>query len=145
MGIILVIEDNLDNYDLLAELLSTRHNVVPALTGSEGMTKAKSLRPDLIFLDMSIPEINGWELVVEFRKYPPLTQTPVVAVTAHAMPGDREKCLRAGCTHYKTKPINVREIRLLVDQCLSEIHSGFAGTGLLINPEAVERKDHETV
>jgi CheY-like chemotaxis protein len=105
---VLLVEDNEMNRDMLSRRLQRKgFEVEIALDGQEGLDKAQSASPDVILMDMSLPIIDGWEATRRL-KADPLTQAiPVIALTAHAMSGDREKALAAGCDDYDTKPIEL--------------------------------------
>lgn len=118
---ILVVEDTQDNFDLIADVLGDQYEIRHAKTGTEGLEQAVSLKPDLILLDMNLPELDGWEVAARLRKVPETSETPVIALTAHAMKGDRERCLQAGCTDYVSKPINIRELLTLVERYTSAL------------------------
>lgn len=119
MSTILVIEDTQDSYDLIADALGDEHTLVHARTGPEGVDLAARVRPDLILLDMRLPELDGLSVVRLLRGMEGFQTTPVVAVTANAMPQDREICLAAGCDDYLSKPIAVRDLVGLVNRILS--------------------------
>jgi two-component system cell cycle response regulator DivK len=104
---ILLIEDNEQNR-YLATFLLERHgfNVVPAVDGLRGIEMARTLRPDLILLDIQLPAMDGYAVARALRTIDTLRATPIIAVTSYAMVGDREKALAAGCTGYIEKPIN---------------------------------------
>ncbi len=97
---------------------SHEHDPVHALTGPDGLSQAGRMKPDLILLDIGLPGMDGLEVVRHLKADVSLAHIPVVALTAHAMSGDREKCLDAGCDDYMSKPINVRELLSLVERCL---------------------------
>ncbi len=104
---ILSIEDNEQNQYLLTFLLERQgYRVVPAADGREGIELAATLVPDLILLDIQLPCMDGHEVAGILRGLAALGEVPIVAVTSHAMVGDREKALEAGCTAYLEKPIN---------------------------------------
>jgi CheY-like chemotaxis protein len=104
---ILLVEDNEMNRDMLSRrLLRKGFEVVIAVDGREGVDKASSESPDLILLDMSLPVMDGWEAAGHLKTNPATREIPVLALTAHAMDGDREKALAAGCDDYDTKPVN---------------------------------------
>jgi len=108
MARILLVEDNEMNRDMLSRRLERRgHEVVLAVDGEEGVAKAKGLRPDLILMDMSLPVIDGWEATRQIREDPTTAAIPVIALTAHAMDGDRERAMEAGCNDYDVKPIEM--------------------------------------
>ncbi len=104
---ILVIEDNEQNLYLMRFLLE-KHGfvVVDARSGREGLETAERLIPDLILLDIQLPEMDGYTVAIELRKRPRLARVPIVAVTSYAMLGDREKALDSGATDYIEKPID---------------------------------------
>lgn len=118
MSTILVIEDNQDNFDLIADALGDEHDLVHALTGPDGLRQAGRIKPGLIFLDIGLPDMDGLKVVRHLKADASLAHIPVAALTAHAMSGDREKCLDAGCDDYMSKPINVRELLSLVERCV---------------------------
>jgi len=107
---ILVVDDNEDSRDLVKKILK-KHNyqVIEAVDGEEAIAKAIAYRPDLILMDISIPKIDGYEATRRLKERPDFKDTPIIAFTAHAMKGDQEKALEAGCNGYISKPINVRE------------------------------------
>ena len=105
---ILYIEDSPSNRLLVTRILSAEgYEVLEAADGVEGINVARSEHPDLILMDMNLPEVDGYELTETFRSDPDLTDIPVVAMTANVMQGDREKALQAGCVGYIPKPIDV--------------------------------------
>ena len=103
---ILLVEDNEMNRDMLSRRLTRRgYEVVMATDGQEGVNLAASSAPDVILMDMSLPVIDGWEATKRIKADPATSALPVIALTAHAMSGDREQALAAGCDDYDTKPI----------------------------------------
>jgi CheY-like chemotaxis protein len=105
---ILLVEDNEMNRDMLSRRLERRgYEVVIAVDGQQGVDLALSTQPDLILMDMSLPVIDGWEATRQIKAKDGVKATPVIALTAHAMSGDREKALEAGCDDYDTKPIEL--------------------------------------
>lgn len=103
---ILLVEDNEMNRDMLSRRLTrTGHVVVIALDGRQAIDAARTEMPDVILMDMSLPVVDGWEATRRLKADAATRQIPVVALTAHAMPGDRDKALEAGCDDYDTKPI----------------------------------------
>jgi len=105
---ILLVEDNEMNRDMLSRRLERRgYEVVIAVDGQQGVDLAQSTRPDLILMDMSLPVIDGWEATRQLKAMNAVKATPIIALTAHAMSGDREKALEAGCDDYDTKPIEL--------------------------------------
>jgi len=106
--LVLIVEDIEDNLVLIKSLLEMADfPVVEARDGREAIAQAQAHHPDLILLDMSLPEIDGWTVARTLRQKPEFASTLIVAITAHAMPGDREKTLDAGCDEFLTKPIDV--------------------------------------
>tara|TARA_Y100001968_G_C18788136_1_gene449925 strand:+ start:6 stop:371 length:366 start_codon:yes stop_codon:yes gene_type:complete len=108
---ILLIEDNELNRDMLKRRLERNNfNVACAINGQEGYEMAKSISPDLILMDLSLPEIDGWTLAGKLKNDSSTSKIPLIALTAHAMKGDREKALDAGCDDYDTKPVNLERL-----------------------------------
>jgi CheY-like chemotaxis protein len=106
MSKILLVEDNEMNRDMLSRRLQRRgHEVLIALDGVQGVELAHSQQPDLILMDMSLPVMDGWEATQKLKAAPETNGIPIIALTAHAMAGDREKCLEVGCDDYDTKPV----------------------------------------
>jgi two-component system cell cycle response regulator DivK len=105
---ILLVEDNEMNRDMLSRRLERRgYEVIIATDGLAGVEAAVSGKPDLVLMDMSLPVIDGWEATRRIKGNPVTAAIPVIALTAHAMAGDREKAMEAGCDDYDTKPIEV--------------------------------------
>ncbi|MBP8973054.1 MAG: response regulator [Anaerolineae bacterium] len=108
---ILIIEDNQDSRILLTDLLqSLAYSVLVAEDGVQGLALAQAEKPDLILMDLSLPRIDGWTLARQLKQDATLTHIPIIALTAHAMVGDREEALRAGCDDYVSKPVDMREL-----------------------------------
>jgi len=108
MAKILLVEDNEMNRDMLSRRLERRgYEVVIAVDGQQGVDLAQSAAPDLILMDMSLPVIDGWEATRQLKAMDRMKGVPIIALTAHAMSGDREKALDAGCNDYDTKPIEL--------------------------------------
>ena len=111
MAKILLIEDNEINRNMLVRRLERRgYSVVSGRNGSEALPKSLSESPDLILMDMSMPVMDGWEATQQIKDNPQVQQIPVIALTAHAMAGDREKALAGGCDSYETKPIDFKRL-----------------------------------
>jgi two-component system, cell cycle response regulator DivK len=114
-GTILVIEDNLDNLDLVKFLLEeTEFQVFTATDGREGLNQAREKHPDLLLLDLTIPEIDGWSVANLLKASPETENIKIVAMTAHTMPRDRKKALDAGCDGYITKPLDIPSFASMV-------------------------------
>ncbi len=123
---ILLVEDNEMNRDMLSRRLARRgYEITLAMDGQEGVVLARSVQPDMILMDMSLPVMSGWEATKVLKDDPQLRSIPVIALTAHAMSADREKALDAGCDDFDTKPIELE--------------------GLLKKIEALLKKNMETI
>ncbi|OAI49772.1 two-component system response regulator [Planctomycetaceae bacterium SCGC AG-212-F19] len=108
---ILLVEDNEMNRDMLSRRLARKgYEVVIAVDGGQGVELAKSAAPELILMDMSLPVLDGWEATRRIKADPATQPIPIIALTAHAMAGDREKALEAGCEDYDTKPIELNRL-----------------------------------
>ncbi len=106
--VILYIEDNPDNRLLIRRVLQAEgYEVLEAVDGQAGMERAAEIRPDLILMDINLPEIDGYEVTARLKQLPGLSRIPIIAVTANVMKGDREKTLAAGCDGYIQKPIDI--------------------------------------
>jgi len=119
-GKILVIEDNEQNLYLIRYILEDcDYEVFSAWDGKEGIELAASILPDLILLDIQLPVMDGYTIARYLRENPNLADTPIVAVTSYAMPGDREKAMEAGCSGYIEKPIDPDTFEVQVGKYLS--------------------------
>jgi CheY-like chemotaxis protein len=108
MAKILLVEDNEMNRDMLSRRLARRgYEVVIAVDGEQGVAMARSAAPALILMDMSLPGLDGWEATRQLKATPETRGIPVIALTAHAMAGDREKAIAAGCDDFDTKPVDL--------------------------------------
>ena len=108
MAKVLLVEDNEMNRDMLSRRLIRRgFQVVFAVDGQQGVDLARSERPDIILMDMSLPVIDGWEATRRVKADDVTRSVPVIGLTAHAMAGDREKAIEAGCDDYDTKPVEL--------------------------------------
>jgi len=122
---ILLVEDNEMNRDMLSRRLTKRgYEVIIAVDGEEGVALARTVSPDVILMDMSLPKIDGWEATRRIKADAVTASLPVIALTAHAMAGDREQALDAGCDDYDTKPIEL-------DRLLGKIAAQLQRTGKL--------------
>ena len=108
MAKILLVEDNEMNRDMLSRRLERRgYQVAIAVDGEQGVAMAQSEAPDLILMDMSLPVLNGWEAARQLKAASETRAIPIIALTAHAMLGDREKAIEAGCDDFDTKPVEL--------------------------------------
>jgi len=106
MSKILLVEDNEMNRDMLSRRLERKgYQVAIAVDGGEGLAKARTEKPDLILMDMSLPVLDGWEATRQLKAGEETKHIPIIGLTAHAMAGDREEALAAGCDDYDTKPV----------------------------------------
>ena len=120
MAKILLVEDNEMNRDMLSRrLLRKGYEVVMAVDGEQAVAMAQSEKPDLILMDMSLPVIDGWEATRRVKAAETSSRTPIIALTAHAMSGDRDRALGAGCDDYDTKPIEMPRLLEKIDALLA--------------------------
>jgi CheY-like chemotaxis protein len=116
---VLLVEDNELNSDMLSRRLQRAgYAVVVARDGADGVAKAISERPDLILMDISLPIMDGWEATQQIKANAQTAHIPIIALTAHAMAGDREKALAAGCNDYDTKPVELPRLLGKIEGCL---------------------------
>jgi two-component system, cell cycle response regulator DivK len=116
---ILLVEDNEMNRDMLSRRLQRRgYDVIVAVDGEEGVARAKADGPDLVLMDLSLPGIDGWEATRQLKAAEPTRLIPVLALTAHAMAGDREKALAAGCDDFDTKPVDLPRLVTKIERLL---------------------------
>jgi CheY-like chemotaxis protein len=121
MAKILLVEDNEMNRDMLSRRLSRRgYQVLIAVNGEQGIATAQAELPDLILMDMSLPVLDGWEATRRLKAAAETRAIPIIALTAHAMSGDREKCFAAGCDEYDTKPVEFRRLMEKIARFLPE-------------------------
>ncbi len=119
-GRVLLVEDNEDNLTILADYLTFKgYAVEAARNGREAVECASADPPDVILMDIQMPEMNGLEAIRHLRTMTATAQTPIIAVTALVMPGDRERCIAAGADHYISKPINLSEMLDLLERTTS--------------------------
>lgn len=119
MSKILLVEDNEMNRDMLARRLKRRgYEVVVAVDGQAGIDMASSEAPDLILMDLSLPVIDGWTATTQLKADEATRSIPVIALTAHAMTGDREKALEAGCDEFDTKPVELKRLLSKIESLL---------------------------
>ena len=118
---ILLVEDNEMNRDMLSRRLERRgYQVVIAVDGEQGVAMARSEAPDLTLMDMSLPVLDGWEAARRLKAAPETQAIPVIALTAHAMVGDREKAIAAGCDDYDTKPVEFQRLLEKIEAILGK-------------------------
>jgi CheY-like chemotaxis protein len=119
MAKILLVEDNEMNRDMLSRRLLRRgYEVLVAEDGVAGVSMARSETPDLILMDMSLPVLDGWEATRQIKATPETQAIPIIALTAHAMAGDEEKALGAGCDAYETKPVDLSRLLMKMETLL---------------------------
>ena len=118
---VLVVEDNPTNMRVIRMVLSNKgYSVLEATDGEEALVVAMEGRPDLIVMDIQLPKMDGLEVTRRLRQTPEFKQTPIIALTASAMEGDREKIIAAGCDEYISKPVNTRQFPQLVAEMLQQ-------------------------
>jgi two-component system, cell cycle response regulator DivK len=118
---ILYVEDNEDNvYMLTRRLERAGFEVVVASDGEEGVAVARAERPDLILMDLSLPVVDGWEATRRLKSAEETRAIPVIALSAHAMPGDRDKAIEAGCDDYDPKPVSMQSLLAKIRALLPE-------------------------
>jgi CheY-like chemotaxis protein len=117
---ILLVEDNEMNRDMLSRRLARRgFEVLIAVDGQQGVEKTRAESPDLVLMDMSLPVLDGWEATRRLKSSDATKHIPIIALTAHAMSGDREKTLEAGCDDYDTKPIELPRLLSKIEALLA--------------------------
>jgi two-component system, cell cycle response regulator DivK len=117
---ILLVEDDEMNRDMLSRRLMKRgYDVVIATDGEQGVVRARSDGPDIILMDMSLPVIDGWDATRQLKEEENTRDIPVIALTAHAMSGDREKAMAAGCDDFDTKPVELARLLEKIEALLS--------------------------
>jgi CheY-like chemotaxis protein len=118
---ILLVEDNEINRDMLSRRLERRgYRVAIALDGQQGIEMAGSEAPDLVLMDMSLPVLDGWEAARRLKAAPETRSIPIIALTAHAMVGDREKAIESGCDDYDTKPVEFQRLLEKIETILAK-------------------------
>ena len=120
-GRILIVEDNMDTYELVHFILEKNgFETFLAVNGRDGVNAALKQRPDLIIMDMSMPEMDGWTATGMIKKDPQTSAIPLIALTAHALPGDRQRAMDAGCDEYITKPMDLDELVEAINYWISK-------------------------
>lgn len=121
---VLLVEDNEMNRDMLSRRLTRRgFEVIFAVNGQEGVDLARSERPDIILMDMSLPVLDGWEATRRVKADTATRSVPVIGLTAHAMSGDRERAIEAGCDDYDTKPVELDRLIGKIERLISAAKS----------------------
>lgn len=119
MPTLLLVEDNEMNRDMLSRRLQRKgYEVLIAVDGAQGITLAQDKLPDLILMDMSLPILDGWEATRQIKANPQTHHIPIIALTAHAMAGDRDKSLEAGCNEYETKPVDFSRLLAKIEHLI---------------------------
>lgn len=117
---ILVVDDNEDNRDALCRRLMRKgYDVILAVDGTDAIHQTQQGLPDLILMDMNMPQLDGWEATRQLRQQAQFAKLPIIALTAYALTGDRERALDAGCTDYHSKPIDFDTLLAQIDAALS--------------------------
>jgi len=125
MARILLVEDNEMNRDMLSRRLArSGYEVVIAVQGDQGVELARTASPDLVLMDMSLPVLDGWEATRRLKGDPATREIPVIALTAHAMSGDREKARAAGCDDFDTKPVEYARLVSKIEDLLQKRKAG---------------------
>lgn len=125
MAKILLVEDNEMNLDMLSRRLEKRgHQVLVAMDGARGVELAHAEKPHLILMDMSLPVMDGWEATRRIKANGDTNHIPVIALTAHAIAGDRERCLEAGCDEYENKPVKFPQLIAKINMILGIVEEG---------------------
>jgi CheY-like chemotaxis protein len=114
---VLIVEDNEDNLRLILDVLGSQDlDVITATDGDQGVALAQQERPNLILMDLSLPRMDGWTATRIIKADETLRHIPIIALTAHAMVGDKERALQAGCDDYLSKPLNLKELAQKLEQ-----------------------------
>jgi two-component system, cell cycle response regulator DivK len=122
---ILIVEDNEENRDALSRRLQRRgFEIVMAADGKVGVAMAQTEKPDLVLMDMNMPELDGWEATRQIKAAAGTSNLPVIALTAHAMSGDRDRALEAGCADYHTKPVDFPKLLAQIEGLLVNKNTG---------------------
>lgn len=121
-GNILVVEDNMDNFELVRFVLEQAgYDVLLAMNGREGVSAARLQKPDLILMDLSMPEMDGWTAAEKLKEDPATRSIPLYAITAHTLPRDRYRALQAGCDGYISKPIHVESFLEMINKAFDQL------------------------
>jgi CheY-like chemotaxis protein len=118
---ILLVEDNEMNRDMLSRRLTKRgFSVLAATTGKEALEMVRTHNPDLVLMDAGLPDISGWDVTRQLRSAPESASLPIIALTAHALAGDREQALAAGCDDYESKPVDLPALLVKIERLLAK-------------------------
>lgn len=118
-GRILIVEDNMDNYELVRIVLERAgYDVFLAVNGRDGVDAARAQKPDLILMDLGLPEMDGWNAAEKLKASQETKSIPLYALTAHTLPGERKRAILAGCDGYVAKPIHMKDFLNVVEQAL---------------------------
>ena len=129
-GSILIVEDNMDNYELVRFVLERAgYEVFLAVNGRDGVDAARYQKPDLILMDLGMPEMDGWMAAEKIKLDPATKSIPLYAITAHTLPRDRYRALQAGYDGYISKPIHVQNFLILIDEAFTKINGKSKGSG----------------
>ena len=122
-GSILIVEDNMDNYELVRFVLERAgYEVFLAVNGRDGVAAARLQKPDLILMDMGMPEMDGWNATQKLKSEETTRSILLYALTAHTLPQDRKRALQAGCDGYVSKPIHVQSFLEVINEAFEKIH-----------------------
>jgi CheY-like chemotaxis protein len=122
-GRILIVEDNMDNYELVRFVLERAgYDVFLAVNGRDGVDAARLQKPDLILMDLGMPEMDGWTASQKLKSDEATKSIPVYALSAHTLPQDRKRALQAGCDGYVTKPIHVQSFLKIINETFEKIN-----------------------
>jgi CheY-like chemotaxis protein len=134
---VLIVEDNEENRDSLSRRLQRRgYEVVSASDGKRGVAIAQAERPDLILMDMNMPDLDGWEATRQIKAIAELRHVGVLALTAHALAGDKERALQAGCADYHTKPVDFTKLLAQMEAILQNRPANSSAPREPLSPEA---------
>lgn len=118
-GRILIVEDNMDNYELVRLVLERAgYDVFLAVNGRDGVGAARAQKPDLILMDLGLPEMDGWDAAQKLKSSEETKSIPLYALTAHTLPHERKRAIRAGCDGYVPKPIQMKDFLNVVEEAL---------------------------
>jgi two-component system cell cycle response regulator DivK len=127
---VLIVEDNELSRDMLSRRLRRKgYEVLVAVDGGEGVAMVKKEKPDIVLMDLSLPDMDGWYATRVLKENEATASIPVIALTAHAMSGDREKALEAGCDDYDTKPIDLRRLLSKINRFVPDPEGGAVDPG----------------